>query len=195
MIARWLTMGTGPDTEEPHDSQDLRQWLRAVPVSGTEGKVSERAVMHVLMALGDYADANGLCYPSIKSVSEYTRLSRRAVSYALDALVRDGFVTITHRSAGAHGQTSSQYRLNNKAHRVQDLHSGDVDKVVDQESQSANSDTQSANSDTQSANPCTRSTILSTKRSTSKDGSKNEPVNNSPTHIKQRIAKLRAELV
>jgi hypothetical protein len=61
----------------------------------------------VLMALADYADDSGACWPSIASVCEWTCYSERAVRNAIRDLERAGHVT-TMASAG---RTSNRYTL------------------------------------------------------------------------------------
>lgn len=62
----------------------------------------------VAMALADYADETGRCYPSIKTLAAYTSQGPRTVQTHLEALERMGFLT-RERSRNSRGQLG-QYR-------------------------------------------------------------------------------------
>ena len=61
----------------------------------------------VLMALADYADDAGLCWPSILSLCEWTCLSERAVRNAIRDLERAGHVS----SQVSFGRSSNRYTV------------------------------------------------------------------------------------
>ena len=65
----------------------------------------------VLLALANYADADGLAYPSVKKIVSETGLSERAVRSALKVLVEAGAIEIEARRRGDGTQKSSEYRL------------------------------------------------------------------------------------
>lgn len=62
----------------------------------------------VAMALADYADENGSCYPSVETLARYTSQGEKTVRDHLNALEEMGFLT-RERSRNSHGQMG-QYR-------------------------------------------------------------------------------------
>lgn len=62
----------------------------------------------VAMALADYADENGSCYPSVETLARYTSQGEKTVRDHLKALEEMGFLT-RERSRNSHGQMG-QYR-------------------------------------------------------------------------------------
>jgi DNA-binding transcriptional MocR family regulator len=60
----------------------------------------------LLMALANYANAEGLCWPSIKSLAEDADLGDRHVSAELKELQKDGYITIEE-----HAGKPNHYRL------------------------------------------------------------------------------------
>ena len=70
-------------------------WAFALPIRGS-GK-------HVLIALANHADANGVCYPSQALLALETGLSERSVRAGLDALERGDLI----QSQRQHGRLSS----------------------------------------------------------------------------------------
>lgn len=65
----------------------------------------------VLLALANYADEDGVCYPSVKRLATMTGLSDRSVRYALQALVDAGAMDRNHRRRADGSRTSDEYRL------------------------------------------------------------------------------------
>lgn len=65
----------------------------------------------VLLALANYADEEGICYPSVKKLVELTGLSERAVRYALQALVDAGAMDREQRRRADGTRTSDRYTL------------------------------------------------------------------------------------
>ena len=65
----------------------------------------------VLLALANYADSRGKCWPSIKTVSKKTCLARRTVTRALETLTVAGFVKAGRRSRDDGSQSSNIYHL------------------------------------------------------------------------------------
>jgi len=65
----------------------------------------------VLLALANYADSRGKCWPSIKTVSRKTCLARRTVTRALETLAVAGFVRADRRSRDDGSQSSNIYHL------------------------------------------------------------------------------------
>jgi len=54
----------------------------------------------VLLALADYADSNGLCWPSVRAIAQKARLGARQVYNVLHRLRRDGIVSVEVPSGG-----------------------------------------------------------------------------------------------
>lgn len=55
----------------------------------------------VMLALAEWADEDGFCWPSVATLARRVRKSERNVRYALDGLVKDGYVRIEeHRGRG-----------------------------------------------------------------------------------------------
>lgn len=65
----------------------------------------------VLLALANYADADGLAYPSVKRMTVETGLCDRAVRKAIKALADIGALEIVTQRRPDGSQKSSQYRL------------------------------------------------------------------------------------
>ena len=74
----------------------------------------------VLLALANYADERGKCWPSIRTVSERTCLARRTVSRALETLGKAGLVKSVTRSRDDGSQSSNVYHLPIKKGRQPD---------------------------------------------------------------------------
>lgn len=72
----------------------------------------------VLLALANYADEDGICYPSVKRLVAMTGLSERAVRYALQALVDGGAIDREQRRRENGTRTSDEYRLHIPAAQV-----------------------------------------------------------------------------
>lgn len=67
------------------------------------------ASLLTFVALAERSNEQGYCWPSIATIVEETRCSKRAVQYSLRQLVKDGWLII-HRQKGQAGQNI--YRLN-----------------------------------------------------------------------------------
>lgn len=78
------------------------EWARA--------QVAPATAKHVLLALATYADAQGLCWPSVATLGSNTGLGERAVQMALRTLEAAGLLAITGNKLGGRGQTP-RYRL------------------------------------------------------------------------------------
>ena len=74
----------------------------------------------VLLALANYADERGKCWPSIRTVSERTCLARRTVSRSLETLGKAGLVKSVTRSRDDGSQSSNVYHLPIKKGRQPD---------------------------------------------------------------------------
>lgn len=65
----------------------------------------------VLMALADYANDDGLAWPSYRSLVEWTCLGRKTIYRSLQELEEAGFITSTQRTRENGSWTSKQYAL------------------------------------------------------------------------------------
>ena len=72
------------------------------------GGPTEKAV---LMALANYADANGECYPSYGKIADDCEVSRRTVIRVMDRLCEMGLVEKTANTRQSGGDTANVYRL------------------------------------------------------------------------------------
>lgn len=82
----------------------------------------DRTSKYVLLALADYADDKGECFPSIPAMAErmgYSRGSTKSVTSGLTTLQQRGLVTVTkRRRSGTNAQTSHLYKLHWKKVRA-----------------------------------------------------------------------------
>ena len=82
----------------------------------------------VFLCLAHHSNFSGQAFPSLERIADMTRLSRRAVMYALSSLKRDGWVVV---EKGVGRGNFSTYQLIKK---VQDEHSLGGEKVQDEHS-------------------------------------------------------------
>lgn len=68
-----------------------------------------------LLALADWSDDDGRCWPSINAVAKKTRLSRSQTQRTVHALIESGFVSVTGNETGGAPGSTRQYRINLKA--------------------------------------------------------------------------------
>lgn len=66
----------------------------------------------VLLALADWADDKGSCFPSVRALASKSRLRERQVQNCLRSLEQSGFIEVM-KNAGPNG--SNRYRVNCKA--------------------------------------------------------------------------------
>jgi hypothetical protein len=67
-----------------------------------------------LLALADWSDDDGRCWPSIKSVSKKIRLQPRQAQRVVHQLIEDGFLSVIGNMNGGAPGMSRQYRINLK---------------------------------------------------------------------------------
>lgn len=72
------------------------------------GGPTEKAI---LMALANYADANGECWPSYKTLADDCEVSRRTVIRVMERLVESGLIEKRPDSRTNGGDTSNIYRI------------------------------------------------------------------------------------
>jgi hypothetical protein len=64
-----------------------------------------------LLALADWSDDSGRCYPSMASISKKIRLQQRQAKRIVHQLIEDGFVQVVGNEFGGAPGASRQYRL------------------------------------------------------------------------------------
>ncbi|MHB1351985.1 MAG: helix-turn-helix domain-containing protein [Thiobacillus sp.] len=65
-----------------------------------------------LLALADWSDDNGRCYPSMASISKKIRLKPRRAQRIVHQLIEDGFVQVVGNEFGGAPGSTRQYRIN-----------------------------------------------------------------------------------
>jgi hypothetical protein len=65
-----------------------------------------------LLALADWSDDDGHCFPSIQKIAEKVRLKERQAQRVVHSLIADGFVLVTGNALGGAPGSSRRYRLN-----------------------------------------------------------------------------------
>ncbi|NDP48927.1 MAG: hypothetical protein GZ085_11190 [Sulfuriferula multivorans] len=81
----------------------MSQVWEAYPGGGSE--------LLALLALADWSDDNGKCYPSMASISKKIRLKPRQAKRIVHQLIDDGFVQVVGNEFGGSPGSSRQYRL------------------------------------------------------------------------------------
>lgn len=64
-----------------------------------------------LLALADWSDDDGRCYPSIASISRKARLSRSQAQRLVHSLIDQGFVTVTDNINGGAPGSTRKYKI------------------------------------------------------------------------------------
>ncbi len=64
-----------------------------------------------LLALADWSDDDGRCYPSMSSIATKTRLSRSQAQRIVHTLITDGFVQVVGNKFGGAPGATRQYRI------------------------------------------------------------------------------------
>lgn len=85
-------------------SSEALTWAKKISGVGIAAK-------SVLLALADYADHEGACFPSMRTLSRVTDMSERHVRRIIARLEDQGLVVRDVRCRKDQGQTSNQYRL------------------------------------------------------------------------------------
>jgi len=80
-----------------------RVW-EGYPGGGTE--------LLALLALADWSDDDGRCFPSMASIGAKVRLSRSQAQRVIHRLIEAGYVAVTGNEAGGAPGSSRQYRIN-----------------------------------------------------------------------------------
>lgn len=87
-------------------SYDVNRAVRTVKTGSPRDKA-------VLFLLADMADDDGLAYPSVRTIAEFTELSKSSVERALRELRKKGFFFVEKRSRGEF-RSFNRYHLNLK---------------------------------------------------------------------------------
>lgn len=64
-----------------------------------------------MLALADWSDDNGCCYPSMSAIAAKTRLSRSQAQRVIHGLIDSGFVQVIGNELGGAPGTTRQYRI------------------------------------------------------------------------------------
>lgn len=65
-----------------------------------------------MLALADWSDDTGRCWPSMASIAKKTRLSRSQAQRVVHRLINDRFVAVTGNAAGGAPGSTRQYQIN-----------------------------------------------------------------------------------
>lgn len=68
-----------------------------------------------LLALADWSDDQGRCFPSIDSIASKTRLSRSQAQRVVHGLIDKGFLSVTENANGGAPGSTRRYRINLEA--------------------------------------------------------------------------------
>lgn len=79
-----------------------RVWL-SYPGGGSE--------LLALLALADWSDDNGRCYPSMMAIAKKVRLSRSQVQRVVHKLIEDKFISVIGNDNGGAPGSTRQYRI------------------------------------------------------------------------------------
>jgi hypothetical protein len=71
----------------------------------------------VLLALADWANESGVCWPSVATLAKKTKISKRSAQYIIRALQKEGYISIVE-GGGRHRQNLYQISLQ-KLHPVE----------------------------------------------------------------------------
>ncbi len=77
-----------------------------------EGYPEGGSELLTLLALANWSDDEGRCWPSIASIAKKTRLSRSQAQRTMHALIDRGYVAVTGNETGGAPGTTRQYRIN-----------------------------------------------------------------------------------
>lgn len=76
-----------------------------------EGYPGGGSELLALLALADWSDDDGRCWPAIAAISKKTRLSRSQTQRVVHALIDSGYVTVTGNETGGAPGSTRQYRI------------------------------------------------------------------------------------
>jgi len=81
----------------------MSQVWEIYPGSGSE--------LLAMLALADWSDDNGKCYPSMSSIAKKTRLSRSQARRVVHQLIDDGFLVVTANALGGSPTQTRHYKI------------------------------------------------------------------------------------
>ncbi|MER2539914.1 MAG: helix-turn-helix domain-containing protein [Azonexus sp.] len=64
-----------------------------------------------MLALADWSDDNGKCYPSMSSIAKKVRLSKSQAQRVVHGLIDDGFLKVTANALGGSPTQTRNYRI------------------------------------------------------------------------------------
>lgn len=70
-----------------------------------------------LLALADWSDDHGRCWPSMNAIAEKVRLSRSQAQRVVHGLIHDGFLRVVGNDAGGKPGSTRRYQINLEAMR------------------------------------------------------------------------------
>lgn len=82
-----------------------------IPARAIDDRQLKRAALHVLTALGIYADKNGCCYPSLNTIGKRLGVSHQAVSKQIKELERLGYLKVTRQRRSDGGNAVNKYKI------------------------------------------------------------------------------------
>jgi len=81
----------------------------------------------LMLALADFADDEGFCYPSVRSLATKTRMSERQVQRLLNDFVQKGLISVVANASGGAPGATRRYALAG----AKVIHTGDTDVTRD----------------------------------------------------------------
>jgi len=113
-------MGAEPDKPDPEESgeqappwwqaiRNLRELLRSTPRGKNDP--ARGVILDVYLEIADSANADGQCWPGIKTLAEKCRVSERSVLASIALLSKHGVLTMQKRSTGTGGGKGSKPAL------------------------------------------------------------------------------------
>lgn len=138
-------------------------------------EITDLSEMSVLLALADWCNDNGLCWPSIPQLAVKSRMSERNARYIISRLESSGLVKVVGKKGGR--GKSNEYQIS--LQRLQGLSCG---KPVDEKAETLQSGSVNpANHDTKPCNAIERAR----EESTVNEPSKAEPGEERPQTVRQ----------
>ncbi len=82
-----------------------------IPARAIDDRQLKRAALHVLTALGIYADKNGCCYPSLQTIGKRLGVSHQAVIKQIKELERLCYIKVTREKRSDGGNAVNKYKI------------------------------------------------------------------------------------
>lgn len=80
-----------------------------------EGLPKAGSELLTMLALADWADDNGRCFPAMETIAKKIRLSRSQAQRITHKLIEDGYLSVTGNSTGGPPGSSRRYQINLEA--------------------------------------------------------------------------------